>query len=142
MGPSLARRARLPGTAVRSAAVSAATSPETSLVPPDDAVAPVRHPEAPAPGTPLGAHYDHCFGCGQALPHGLHLQAHAGEGVSVTAAPYASPGARSFGPFPTLPTRRANPPGAMAAGKDGARAEASLGTEARRLRCSGSTWRF
>ncbi|MER7409306.1 PaaI family thioesterase [Streptomyces cacaoi] len=68
-----------------SAATSPETPPETSLVPPDDAVAPVRHPEAPAPGTPLGAHYDHCFGCGQALPHGLHLQAHAGEGVSVTA---------------------------------------------------------
>jgi acyl-coenzyme A thioesterase PaaI-like protein len=45
----------------------------------------VRHPEAPAPGEVLGAHYDQCFGCGEAQPHGLHVQARAGEGVSVTA---------------------------------------------------------
>ncbi|WP_406270071.1 PaaI family thioesterase [Actinacidiphila glaucinigra] len=55
------------------------------LTPPRDAVAPERHPDAPAPGEPLGAHYDHCFGCGGAQPHGLHLEATAGEGVSVTA---------------------------------------------------------
>ncbi|MDJ1130837.1 PaaI family thioesterase [Streptomyces iconiensis] len=65
--------------------MSAANRPKTSLVPPDDAVAPVRHPEAPAPGAPLGAHYDQCFGCGEGQPHGLHLQARAGDGVSVTA---------------------------------------------------------
>jgi uncharacterized protein (TIGR00369 family) len=45
----------------------------------------VRHPDAPAPGELLGAHYDRCFGCGCAQPHGLHLAARAGEGVSVTA---------------------------------------------------------
>ena len=55
------------------------------LEPPEDAVAPVRHPEAPAPGEPLGAHYGQCFGCGGEQPHGLHLEARAGEGVSVTA---------------------------------------------------------
>ncbi|WP_432054654.1 PaaI family thioesterase [Streptomyces sp. bgisy022] len=59
------------------------TSP--ALQPPADAGTPVRHPDAPAPGELLGAHYDQCFGCGGGQPHGLHLQARAGEGVSVTA---------------------------------------------------------
>lgn len=45
----------------------------------------MRHPAAPAPGTLLDAHYDHCFGCGSEQPHGLHLQTRVGEGVSVTA---------------------------------------------------------
>ena len=45
----------------------------------------MRHPDAPAPGEVLGAHYDQCFGCGEAQPHGLHVQARAGDGVSVTA---------------------------------------------------------
>ncbi|MGV9247635.1 PaaI family thioesterase [Streptomyces sp. NPDC003710] len=56
-----------------------------SLTPPADAVAAVRHPDAPAPGELLGAHYGQCFGCGEDQPHGLHLQARAGEGVSLTA---------------------------------------------------------
>ncbi|GGZ36906.1 PaaI family thioesterase [Streptomyces poonensis] len=56
-----------------------------ALTPPADAQAPVRHPDAPAPGEPLGAHYDQCFGCGGGQPHGLHLEARAGEGVSLTA---------------------------------------------------------
>ncbi|MBN0046532.1 PaaI family thioesterase [Streptomyces actuosus] len=56
-----------------------------SLQPPADAVKPVRHPEAPAPGELLGAHYEHCFGCGGGQPHGLHLEARAGDGVSLTA---------------------------------------------------------
>ncbi len=55
------------------------------LTPSPDAGHPVRHPEAPEPGTPLGSHYDQCFGCGEAQPHGLHLATKAGEGVSVTA---------------------------------------------------------
>ncbi|MCL7381087.1 PaaI family thioesterase [Streptomyces sp. 35G-GA-8] len=55
------------------------------LTPPADAVPPVRHPDAPAPGEPLGAHYEHCFGCGEAQPHGLQLLARAGEGVRVIA---------------------------------------------------------
>ncbi|MFI5757782.1 PaaI family thioesterase [Streptomyces sp. NPDC051569] len=56
-----------------------------SLTPPADAVPPVRHPDAPAPGELLGAHYEHCFGCGEAQPHGLRVQARAGEGVTITA---------------------------------------------------------
>ncbi|WP_317445839.1 PaaI family thioesterase [Streptomyces collinus] len=56
-----------------------------ALQPPADAVKPVRHPDAPAPGELLGAHYEHCFGCGHEQPHGLHLEARAGEGVSLTA---------------------------------------------------------
>ncbi len=48
-------------------------------------MAPVRHPEAPAPGEVIGSHYEHCFGCGGGQPHGLHLETRAGEGVSVTA---------------------------------------------------------
>ncbi|MFR0356724.1 PaaI family thioesterase [Streptomyces sediminimaris] len=59
------------------------TSP--ALQPPADAVRPVRHPDAPAPGEPLGAHYEQCFGCGGGQPHGLHLEARAGEGVTITA---------------------------------------------------------
>ncbi|MGW0844340.1 PaaI family thioesterase [Streptomyces sp. NPDC002787] len=55
------------------------------LQPPADATAPVRHPEAPAPGELLGAHYGQCFGCGDQQPHGLHLEARAGEGVTLTA---------------------------------------------------------
>lgn len=55
------------------------------LTPPADAVPPVRHPDAPAPGELLGSHYEHCFGCGEAQPHGLGLRVRAGEGASVTA---------------------------------------------------------
>lgn len=50
-----------------------------------DAIAPVRHPQAPAPGEPIGSHYAHCFGCGDEQPHGLLLQSRAGEGVTITA---------------------------------------------------------
>lgn len=57
----------------------------TALKPPADALPPVRHPEAPAPGELLGAHYGECFGCGGEQPHGLHLEARASEGVSLTA---------------------------------------------------------
>ncbi|WAX77541.1 PaaI family thioesterase [Streptomyces sp. KMM 9044] len=58
----------------------------STLQPPADAVTPVRHPDAPAPGALLGAHYGQCFGCGGEQPHGLHIEARAGEDVSVTAA--------------------------------------------------------
>ncbi|MEU1074262.1 MULTISPECIES: PaaI family thioesterase [unclassified Streptomyces] len=61
------------------------TARSASLTPPADAKPPVRHPDAPAPGELLGAHYEHCFGCGGGQPHGLHLEARAGEGVAVTA---------------------------------------------------------
>jgi acyl-coenzyme A thioesterase PaaI-like protein len=63
-------------------AEGAFVSPTT---PPADAVLPLRAPEAPAPGTPLGSHYDHCFGCGPQHPQGLQLSAVAGEGLEVTA---------------------------------------------------------
>ncbi|MGH3323439.1 MAG: PaaI family thioesterase [Streptomyces sp.] len=53
--------------------------------PPDGALAAVRHPGAPPPGELLGSHYERCFGCGGGQPHGLHLEARAGEGVNVTA---------------------------------------------------------
>jgi acyl-coenzyme A thioesterase PaaI-like protein len=53
--------------------------------PPPGAVEPVRHDEAPPPGTDLGPHYSHCFGCGDHLDNGLHLQVFADEGVAVTA---------------------------------------------------------
>ncbi|KOG37746.1 PaaI family thioesterase [Streptomyces resistomycificus] len=56
-----------------------------AVEPPADAVKPVRHPDAPAPGELLGAHYEQCFGCGDGQQHGLHLQARAGEGVTITA---------------------------------------------------------
>lgn len=55
----------------------------TALNPPDGSRAPVRHPDAPAPGDVLGGHYEGCFGCGQ--EHGLRLEIRAGDGVSVTA---------------------------------------------------------
>lgn len=57
----------------------------TPTTAPDDAVAAVRHPEAPAPGTPLGSHYVHCFGCGPQQTSGLQIDVRAGQGVDVTA---------------------------------------------------------
>ncbi len=45
----------------------------------------MRHPDAPAPGELLGAHYGLCFGCGGEQAHGLHLEARAGDGVCLTA---------------------------------------------------------
>ncbi|WP_051951699.1 PaaI family thioesterase [Actinacidiphila yeochonensis] len=69
--------------------MSPATTPPSegrpSLAPPPGAAAPVRHPEAPAPGEPLGSHYDQCFGCGDRQPNGLHVATTAGEGVTVHA---------------------------------------------------------
>ncbi|EDY50044.1 conserved hypothetical protein [Streptomyces clavuligerus] len=55
------------------------------MTPPPNALPPVRHPDAPAPGELLGSHYDDCFGCGGAQAHGLHLEARAGDGVTITA---------------------------------------------------------
>ncbi|GAA3034682.1 PaaI family thioesterase [Streptomyces lactacystinicus] len=59
--------------------------PPTPTTPPPDAVLPERHPRAPAPGTRLGSHYEHCFGCGPQHPGGLRIDAVAGEGLDVTA---------------------------------------------------------
>lgn len=61
---------------------SATRSP--ALTPPADAVAPVRHPQAPAPGELIGSHYEQCFGCGDEQPHGLRLRTTAGEGTTIT----------------------------------------------------------
>ena len=68
-----------------SGAIASEGAAKPALTPPPGADQPVRHPDAPAPGELVGPHYDQCFGCGGAQPHGLHLQARAGEGVSVTA---------------------------------------------------------
>ncbi|MFC5145938.1 PaaI family thioesterase [Streptomyces aureoversilis] len=57
----------------------------TALTPPEGAVPPVRHPDAPAPGETIGSHYEYCFGCGPGVPHGLHVEVRAGEGVGVSA---------------------------------------------------------
>jgi acyl-coenzyme A thioesterase PaaI-like protein len=56
-----------------------------STTPPEGAVIPVRHPESPATGSLLPSHFKHCFGCGDLHPTGLHLKAHVGEGLTITA---------------------------------------------------------
>lgn len=59
--------------------------PLSPTTPPPGAVLPPRAPEAPAPGTRLGSHYEHCFGCGPEHPGGLRIDAVAGQGLDVTA---------------------------------------------------------
>lgn len=61
------------------------------LTPPDDAVAPQPHPDAPPRGSALGPHFANCFGCGADHPGGLHLRFVVGEGVSVSAPLRVSP---------------------------------------------------
>ena len=56
-----------------------------SVDPPDHAVAPDRHPDAPAPGERLGSHYGSCFGCGTDHPTGLHMDVTAGDGCRIHA---------------------------------------------------------
>jgi acyl-coenzyme A thioesterase PaaI-like protein len=56
-----------------------------STTPPAGATIPLRHPESPATGSLLPSHFKHCFGCGDLHPTGLHLKAHVGEGLSITA---------------------------------------------------------
>lgn len=56
-----------------------------STTPPAGATLPERHPLAPAIGTQIPSHFGHCFGCGQLHPTGLHLIAHAGSGLDLTA---------------------------------------------------------
>jgi len=56
-----------------------------STIPPDGAVIPERHPEAPATGSKIPSHFAHCFGCGEKHPTGLHLVAHVGNGMDITA---------------------------------------------------------
>ena len=56
-----------------------------STTPPEGATLPERHPLAPAEGTQIPSHFGHCFGCGQLHPTGLHLIAHAGSALDLTA---------------------------------------------------------
>ena len=56
-----------------------------STIPPEGAEFPPRHELAPSPGTQIPSHFGHCFGCGALHPTGLHLVAHAGEGLDLTA---------------------------------------------------------
>ena len=56
-----------------------------STTPPPGAVIPERHPKSPATGSVIPSHFKHCFGCGELHPTGLHLVAHVGEGLDITA---------------------------------------------------------
>ncbi|MEU6646430.1 PaaI family thioesterase [Saccharomonospora sp. NPDC046836] len=51
--------------------------------PPVDTEPAVPHPAAPAPGSKLGVHYTHCFGCGDQIEDGLHMQSTVGDGMVV-----------------------------------------------------------
>jgi len=56
-----------------------------STTPPAGAVIPERHPKSPATGSVIPSHFKHCFGCGELHPTGLHLVAHVGEALDITA---------------------------------------------------------
>ena len=56
-----------------------------STTPPEGSVIPERHPEAPATGSKIPSHFAHCFGCGEKHPTGLHLVAHVGNKMDITA---------------------------------------------------------
>lgn len=56
-----------------------------STTPPAGALLPERHPKSPPTGSQLPSHFKHCFGCGDLHPTGLHLIAHVGEGLSISA---------------------------------------------------------
>jgi len=56
-----------------------------STTPPEGAIVPQRHSNAPEIGTKNPSHFGHCFGCGELHPTGLHLVAHAGAGADLTA---------------------------------------------------------
>ncbi len=62
---------------MRSTASAATTPPASAVIPP-------RGPHAPAPGEAIPSHYRWCFGCGIDHPTGLHVDATAGEGLTVT----------------------------------------------------------
>ncbi len=53
--------------------------------PPDDAVVPQRHSNAPVVGEEIASHYPRCFSCGKEHPTGLHMQIIAEEGLAVSA---------------------------------------------------------
>lgn len=63
---------------------SEVTAAPGSVVPPETSVVPERPPGAPAPGTPLPSHYEHCMGCGSEHPTGLRMRMVAGPGLTVT----------------------------------------------------------
>jgi len=56
-----------------------------STTPPEGSVIPERHPKSPVTGSLLPSHFKHCFGCGDLHPTGLHLKAHVGQGLEITA---------------------------------------------------------
>jgi len=56
-----------------------------STIPPVGAELPTRHQLSPATGTKIPSHFAHCFGCGDLHPTGLHLVAHVGQDVDITA---------------------------------------------------------
>ena len=56
-----------------------------STTPPPGAVIPERHAKSPATGSVIPSHFKHCFGCGELHPTGLHLVAHVGAGLDITA---------------------------------------------------------
>jgi acyl-coenzyme A thioesterase PaaI-like protein len=60
-------------------------SPASTTWPPEQTRPAQRHPDAPAPGTVLPTHYEHCFGCGPSTPGGLRITTTAGEGLTVHA---------------------------------------------------------
>jgi hypothetical protein len=51
--------------------------------PPEGAVLPERHPDAPAPGTKLRKHFAGCFGCGDESPNGLGLRFTVDDGLAL-----------------------------------------------------------
>jgi acyl-coenzyme A thioesterase PaaI-like protein len=56
-----------------------------STTPPEGSIIPSRHPESPATGSRIPSHFAHCFGCGEKHPTGLHLVAHVGNEMNITA---------------------------------------------------------
>lgn len=56
-----------------------------STIPPVGAELPIRHQLSPATGAKIPSHFAHCFGCGDLHPTGLHLVAHVGQDVDITA---------------------------------------------------------
>ncbi len=56
-----------------------------STTPPEGASLPDRHPKPPAIGAQIPSHFGHRFGCGELHLTGLHLVAHAGSGLDLTA---------------------------------------------------------
>lgn len=44
---------------------------------------PVRHPDAPAPGSPVPVHNPMCAGCGEENPQSLNIKLTAGEGMTI-----------------------------------------------------------